>query len=72
MSEHIATRRRLPHWKKHGAIYWITFRLADAIPRDKHRALHQDRNLWLKRHPEPWTDTEWKEYNRRFEERIEC
>ena len=33
--------------------------------------MHVERHLWLKRHPEPWTDTEWKEYNRRFEEKIE-
>ena len=24
MSWHATTRRRLPHWKKDGAIYWIT------------------------------------------------
>ncbi len=29
------------------------------------------RKLWHKRHPEPWTDAEWKEYNRRFDEKIE-
>ena len=71
MSGHATTRRRLPHWKKDGAIYWITFRLADAIPRDKHRAFKAARKLWLKGHPEPWTDAEWKEYNRRFDDKIE-
>ena len=65
------TRRRLPHSKKDGAIYWITFRLADAIPRDRHRAFQKTRKLWLKRHPEPWNDAEWAEYNRRFDEQIE-
>ena len=42
------------HWKKDGAVYWITFRLADAIPRDKRRAFQEARKLWLKRHPEYW------------------
>ncbi len=49
-----------------------TFRLADAIPRDKRRAFQEARKLWLRRHPEPWTDAEWKEYNRRFDEKIEA
>ena len=70
MSRHATTCRRLPHWKKDGAIYWITFRLADAI-RDKRRTFQDARKRWLKRHPEPWTDVEWKEYNRRFDEKIE-
>ncbi len=46
------TRRR--RWKKDGAIYWITFSLADAIPRDKRRAFQEARKLWLKRHNEYW------------------
>ena len=53
------------------AIYWITFRLFDAIPLDKCHAVQEARNLWLKRHPEPWNDVEWAEYNRRFDEKIE-
>ncbi len=71
MSGNAATRRRLPHRKIDGAIYWITFRLADAIPRDTHRDFQRSRNLWLKRHTEPWSDAEWREYNRRFDEKIE-
>ena len=71
MSGRATTRRRLPHWKKDGAIYWITFRLVDAIPRDKRYVFQEARKLWLKRHPEPWTDAEWKKYSRRFDERIE-
>ncbi len=54
VSGHAKTRRRLPHWKKDGAVYWITFRLADAIPRDKRRAFKEARKLRLKRHPEYW------------------
>ena len=71
MSGYATNRRRLPHWQNDGAIYWITFRLADAIPPDKRRAFQEARRLWLKRHPEPWTDAEWKEFNRRFDEKIE-
>ena len=27
--------RHLPHWRQEGAIYFVTFRLADALPQDK-------------------------------------
>ena len=72
LSELSTTRRRLPHWEKDGSIYWITFRLADAIPQDKLRAWQEERDLWLKHHPEPWADAEWNEYNQRFGEKIEA
>jgi REP-associated tyrosine transposase len=26
------TGNRLPHWQQEGAVYFVTFRLADAIP----------------------------------------
>ncbi len=60
------TRRNLPHWTKEGAIYWVTFRLADSLPQDKLRAWIEERDIWRKAHPEPWTDAEWTEYDDRF------
>jgi len=65
------TRRNLPHWTKEGAIYWITFRLADSLPREKLNQWKAKRDYWISRHPEPWSDEEWKEYNRRFGSRLE-
>ena len=47
-------RRRLPHWKKDGAIYWITFRLDDAIPRGKRRGLQNARMLRIKNRQGYW------------------
>jgi REP-associated tyrosine transposase len=26
------TANRLPHWQQHSAVYFVTFRLADAVP----------------------------------------
>jgi hypothetical protein len=26
------TANRLPHWQQKGAVYFVTFRLADAVP----------------------------------------
>ena len=66
------TRRRLPHWQMDGSVYWITFRLADAIPQDKLRVWKQARDIWLRLHPEPWSEADWTEYDQRFGKKIEA
>jgi REP element-mobilizing transposase RayT len=71
-NETTKTRRDLPHWKKDGAIYWITFRMADSLPQEKLRAWKEERDNWSKHHPEPWDDATWKEYNERFGEKLEA
>lgn len=65
------TQRNLPHWTKEGSIYWITFRLADSIPQEKLNSWKAERDHWISRHPEPWSEKEWREYNQRFGERME-
>jgi valyl-tRNA synthetase len=60
------TRRRLPHWKQHGATYFVTFRLADSIPADKLAYLEEERDRWLASHPEPWSEEQKREYYKRF------
>ena len=37
------TANRLPHWQQQGAVYFITFRLADAVP-------HRLRTQWESEH----------------------
>src|SRR5438132_583497 len=37
------TKNRLPHWQQEGAVYFITFRLADAVPM---RLLKRSGSLW--------------------------
>ncbi len=66
------TRRNLPHWQCESAIYWVTFRLADSLPQGKLRAWSEERDIWLKFHPEPWSNEDWAEYNERFGERMEA
>ena len=63
------SRRHLPHWHLNGAIYWVCFRLADAIPQDKLRAWKEELAIWRQSNPEPWDDRQWQEYDRRFGER---
>jgi putative transposase len=39
--------RNLPHWRQPGATYFVTFRLADAIPEAVRRELEFKQTLWL-------------------------
>ncbi len=43
-------RRRLPHWFQEGRTYFVTFRLADSLPRDKREHLLEERHAWLAAH----------------------
>jgi REP element-mobilizing transposase RayT len=64
-----ATHRRLrnlPHWQQPGATYFITFRLADALPQALLAEIRERRNVWLGLHPPPWDNRTAAEYSRRF------
>lgn len=39
--------RNLPHWRQEGAIYFVTFRLADSVPRAVQQQWIEDRQEWL-------------------------
>jgi len=65
------TRRRLPHWQADGAIYWVTFRLADSIPQDKLQLWRRQKEDWLAAHPEPWTQEIKEDYDETFTNRME-
>lgn len=59
----IIYRRSLPHWRQEGATYFVTFRLADSIPRSRLAAWEEERRLWLKARNidyDPASDT-WRE-----------
>jgi putative transposase len=43
-------RRDLPHWRQEGCTYFVTFRLADSIPRSIALAWAQERRDWLEAH----------------------
>jgi putative transposase len=65
------TENRLPHWQQAGAVYFITFRLADAIPVGLRNQWEDEREAWLKVHLEPWTKEIEAEYHQRFSGAIE-
>ena len=65
------TKNRLPHWQQQGAVYFVTFRLADAVPSRLLNQWESERENWLRAHPEPWSFELQREYHQRFSGAIE-
>ncbi|CAA6677340.1 MULTISPECIES: transposase [unclassified Lentimonas] len=64
--------RNLPHWTRDGAVYWVTFRLADSLPQEKVTQLKAVREEWLLQHPEPWSVEVRREYATRFTKQVQA
>src|SRR5437868_22378 len=47
------SRRNLPHWEQVGATYFVTFRLADAVPASLASQWRDELQNWRRFHPEP-------------------
>jgi hypothetical protein len=65
------TENVVPHWQQQGAVYFVTFRLADSIPADLRARWEAERTAWLRFHPEPWIPEAEHEYHKRFSGEIE-
>ena len=65
------TENRLPHWQQKGATYFVTFRLADSIPSNVLGRWQDEREAWLRLHPEPWSFEIELEYHQRFSGALE-
>lgn len=63
--------RHLPHWRQKGATYFVTFRLADALPQTKLIELKRWRALWERTHPPPRSDRQWEEFARQYALQVE-
>ena len=61
-----ATRHNLPHWDQAETFVFLTFRLADSLPKDKLDQWRSERDAWLQDHPEPLDETMRAEYVRLF------
>ena len=48
------TANRLPHWQQEGAVYFVSFRLADAVPHNLRTQWESEREVWLRGHTQPW------------------
>jgi len=65
------TANRLPHWQQEGAVYFVTFRLADAVPHNLRTRWESEREAWLRVHRQPWSAEVEREYHKRFSGAIE-
>lgn len=64
--EIIHTSNRLPHWEQAGVPCTVTFRLADSLPKSLLDSWAEERAIWKKLNPEPWSAKTQTEYNQRF------
>ncbi len=62
---------KLPHWHQELGTQFETFRLGDALPAAKTRLWREQRQAWLKDHPQPWSLQIEQEYHRTFTARLE-
>jgi len=60
----------LPHWRQDGVTYFVTFRLADSIPRAKLRKWLAERDEWLESHSQPLDAAAQREFSRLFTQRF--
>ncbi len=61
----------LPHWQQPGACYFVTFRLADSLPASLLGQWREEREIWLRLNPPPWSAKQQGDYEKRFIEREE-
>jgi len=61
----------LPHWQQGEVWCFVTWRLADSLPLEKLRVWQDEKEAWLKLHPEPWDEATVEEYCERFMMRID-
>lgn len=56
----------LPHWQQGETWIFVTWRLADSLPKSVVERLSEQKTIWEANHPKPWDEAEQKEHNRRF------
>jgi len=61
----------VPHWRQDGVTYFLTWRTADSMPKERVDAWYAEREEWLKKHPEPWEARTEEEYYQLFPDRWE-
>jgi REP element-mobilizing transposase RayT len=61
----------LPHWQQGNAWQFITWRLADSLPASVLAAWTEEKEIWIRLHPQPWTTETETEYHQRFGARID-
>lgn len=67
----IYTHGNLPHWHIDGALQFVTFRLADSLPKEKRLELEEMEKAFLKNHPKPWSSDDEERHFKIFGNKIE-
>lgn len=62
---------QLPHWQQSSLIQFVTIRLADSMPKQKLDQWRNERDIWIRHHPEPWDTRTEREYHQRFSNQLE-
>jgi putative transposase len=65
------SENRLPHWEQDDGTYFLSFRLADSLPRHLLSQWKEERQKWLAHHSEPWSEEEQREFRELFSRRRE-
>ncbi len=65
------TQNRLPHWQQEGASYFVTWRLADSLPKEMLDQHYLEQERWLALHPQPWDAATEAEYHQVFSTRMD-
>ena len=60
----------LPHWRQDGALYFVTFRLSDSLPKERLDEMRRMRSGWLDSHPNS-SRTAIEQFSLEQRERIE-
>jgi REP element-mobilizing transposase RayT len=58
--EVLITHRKLPHWEQPGAVYFITFRTQDSLPKEVLSRMRTERCLWLRARGIAPDDPNWR------------
>jgi REP element-mobilizing transposase RayT len=64
-------RHKLPHWQQGSVYYFVTWRLADSLPKEKLARWTEEREIWLRLHPKPWDAKSETEFHEKFSQAID-
>jgi hypothetical protein len=65
------TAHKLPHWQQGDVAIFVTFRLADSLPRDLLNDWLRDREAFLAANPPPWDDITEACYHGQFSDKLD-
>ena len=65
------TSHKLPHWQQNESACFVTWRMADSLPKEKLNQIESDRKIWLSNNEKPWSKEQTKEYHQTFTDQVE-